>query len=89
MQLEIKVVLTPLTGHGDVLHVIDDIPVHEAPPLAGDGWVHVRSLVPPLHVAEHDDHPDHPPATAIDCAAEHVWLGSDFNDGTTDVATTP
>jgi hypothetical protein len=37
MQLEIKVVLTPLTGHGDVLHVIDDIPVHEAPPLAGDG----------------------------------------------------
>ena len=46
----------------------DAPPEHPLPPWAGAGFVHVRVLVPPPQLAEHELQPDQPPWTG------HGWV---------------
>ena len=46
------------------LQICDAAPMQAAPPLLGDGFVHVRVCTPLPHAAEHADQVDQPPLIA-------------------------
>ena len=51
--------------HDSVLQVWLENPLQNCPPLEGAGLTHERVCVPPSHVVEQADQPDHCPSTAV------------------------